>query len=108
MRGRERLKLAASLWLAGMAGVVALAATVLPQLLGMSPASPPLPVAVALSMVQSAALVALAVWVGVVLAQPVGLHAPVAESAVAGTGMWHAPAPSSTIGGKKSTVCTSA
>lgn len=93
MRHRERLKLAACLWLAGMAGVVALSSTVLPQLLEMSPSSLPTRVVAAASMVQSAALLALAVWAGVVLAPPIGLHAPVAESALAGTGMWHALKP---------------
>lgn len=62
----------------------------------------------------SAALLALAVWVGVVLARPVGLHAPVAESAVAGTGMWRAlipqMLPAATVGllvGSLLTVLTS-
>lgn len=93
MIDRERLKLAACLWLAGMAGVVAVASTVLPPVLAMSPSALPVPVAVAISMLQSAILVALAVWAGVVLARPVGLHAPVAEAAVAGTGVWLALKP---------------
>lgn len=88
MLNRKQLKLAACLWLAGMAGVVALTLTVLPQLLAMSPSPLPTPVAAAASMLQSAVLVALAVWAGVVLAPPLGLHAPVAEAAVAGTGIW--------------------
>ncbi len=93
MLSRDRLKLAACLWLAGMSGVLALSSTVLPQLLEMSPSSLPTPVAVAASTMQSAALVALAVWVGVALAQPIGLRAPVAESALAGTGIWPALKP---------------
>lgn len=93
MFNRERLKLAACLWLAGMAGVVALSLTVLPQLMERVPSSLPVQVAVAASVLQSGALLALAVWTGVVLAPPLGLHAPVAESAMAGTGMWRALKP---------------
>lgn len=90
---RKRLKLAAGLWLAGMAGVVALSWTVLPQLLARSPAEVPVQVALAASILQSAVLVALAAWAGVVLAPSVGLRAPVAEAAVAGTGTWQALKP---------------
>ena len=93
MLDRERLKLAACLWLAGMTGVVALSWGVLPRLLQTLPSSLPLPVAVTINMLQSAALVGLAVWVGTVLAKPVGLHAPVTESALTGTGMWRALKP---------------
>ena len=93
MLDRERLKLAACLWLAGMTGVVALSWGVLPRLLQTLPSSLPLPVAVTINMLQSAALVGLAVWVGTVLAKPVGLHAPVTESALTGTGTWRALKP---------------
>lgn len=90
---RERLKLAACLWLAGMAGVVALSWVVLPQLLQTVPSSVPVPVAVALNLLQNAALVGVAVWVGILLAKPVGLQAPVIESALARTGTWSALKP---------------
>ena len=93
MFNREWLKLAAILWLAGMAGVVALSLTVLPQLLQKSPSPVPAQVVIAASMLQSAALLGLAVWVGVALARPVCLHSPVAEAAVAGTGTWLALKP---------------
>lgn len=93
MLDSDRLKLGACLWCAGMAGVVALSLTVLPRLLEISPSSLPAQVAVAAGMLQSAAVLALAVWAGVVLAPPIGLHAPVAEAAVAGTGIWRALKP---------------
>ena len=89
----KRLQLGVLLWVAAMAGVVVLSLTVLPQLLEKAPSRVPVHVAIAISMLQSAALVALAVWAGVVLARPLGLSAPVAESALAGTGVWTALKP---------------
>ncbi|KPQ26927.1 CPBP family glutamic-type intramembrane protease [Halomonas sp. HL-93] len=77
-----RLKLGLLLFLAGMLGVVALTVTVLPQVLG--DASLPLPSWFVLmaSIAQSGLLVALAVWLGVLLAPKVGLSAPAFEAAV--------------------------
>lgn len=89
----ERLQLGVLLWVAAMAGVVVLSLTVLPQLLEKAPSRFPVHVAIAISMLQSAALVALAVWAGVVLGRPLGLRAPVAESALAGSGGWAALKP---------------
>ena len=77
-----RLRLFFYMWIAGMLGVVALTVTVVPQLV----ADMALPVAtwvvMLVSSVQSALLVALAVWLGVVLAPKVGLRATVFEAAV--------------------------
>ena len=78
----SRLRLFFYMWIAGMLGVVALTVTVVPQLV----ADMTLPVAtwvvMLVSSVQSALLVALAVWVGVVLSPKVGLRATVFEAAV--------------------------
>jgi hypothetical protein len=79
-------RLGLTLWIAGMAGVVALALTTLPQLLAGTPLPIPLPAAIAASMLQSAVLLALAVWIGVALSRPLGLGAPVTEALLSGTG----------------------
>jgi len=76
-----------------MAGVVALSLTVIPQLLAKSPQQVPANVAVAASLLQSGALLAFAVWVGVALSKPVGLAAPVFEAALSRTGVIQALRP---------------
>lgn len=86
----KRLQLSAVLWIAAMVGVAVLSETVLPQLLKKTPSSLPASIVIAISMVQIAVLVALAVWAGVALGRPLGLRAPVAESALAGSGVWPA------------------
>ena len=78
-----RLRLGLLLWLVGMLGVVVIAFTVLPSLLSETNLPAPLWVVLMASLAQSALLVALAVWVGIVLAPKVGLRAPVFEAAVA-------------------------
>jgi membrane protease YdiL (CAAX protease family) len=65
-----------------MLGVVAITATVLPQLLGEVTLPAPLWVVSLASVAQSALLVALAVWAGVTLGPKVGLRAPAFEAAV--------------------------
>jgi len=90
MLANPRLRLGASLWLAGMAGVVVLSLTVIPQLLENAPRSVPLGVAVAASVAQSGVLLALAVWAGVAFSRPLGLGAPAIEAALLGTGGWPA------------------
>ena len=77
-----RLRLSLLLWLAGMLGVVVITVMVLPQLLGEVTLPAPLWVVSLASLAQSALLVALAVWSGVVLAPKVGLRAPAFEAAV--------------------------
>jgi membrane protease YdiL (CAAX protease family) len=72
------------LWVAGMFGVVAITAMVLPQLLGQVTLPAPLWVISLASLAQSALLLALAVWAGVALAPAVGLRAPAFEAAVTG------------------------
>lgn len=77
-----RRRLALSLWLGGMVGVVMLVWQVLPGLLALQPDALPMPLW-ALQLVgatQSAVLLALAVWAGVALAAKVGLRAPVFEA----------------------------
>lgn len=78
------LRLAAALWLLSMLGVATLSLTVVPQLLARLPQAVPVPLAVAMSIAQSAVLVALAAWGGAMLARPLGLRAPVVESLLAG------------------------
>lgn len=86
MLRNPQVQLGAVLWIAGMAGVVALSTTVLPQLLAHAPQPVPAGVAIAASLLQSAVLLALAVWAGVALSRPLGLGAPVIEAALAGSG----------------------
>jgi len=83
------------LWLAGLPGVVAVAWTILPALAAGRTLPVPLWAAVALSAAQSAALLALAVWLGNRCAPAVGLRAPLfsalTERTAAGPalrGMW--------------------
>ncbi|MGH7721133.1 MAG: CPBP family glutamic-type intramembrane protease [Gemmatimonadaceae bacterium] len=78
-----RLRFGLLLWLAGILGVVVITATVLPQLLGQVTPPAPLWVLLLASLAQSALLLALAVWAGVVLAPAVGLRAPAFEAAAA-------------------------
>lgn len=81
----QKFRLGATLWLAGMVGVVVLSLTAIPQLWSKVPQSVPLEVAVAASVVQSGVLLALAAWAGVVLSAPIGLRAPSIEAALSGT-----------------------
>lgn len=75
-----RLRLATTMWLAGMLGVVVVALLVVPILA--SGRTLPLPVwaVSAISVAQGAIFLALAVWTGVVLAPRVGLRAPAFEA----------------------------
>ncbi|MEO5510727.1 MAG: CPBP family intramembrane glutamic endopeptidase [Longimicrobiales bacterium] len=66
-----------------MLGVVAITATVLPQLLAQITLPAPLWLISIASLAQSAFLLALAVWAGVALGPAVGLRAPAFEAAVA-------------------------
>ena len=77
-----RLRLGLLLWAAGMLGVVAITATVLPQLVGKAALPAPLWAISLASLAQSAVFVALAVWVGVSFAPAVGLRASVFEAAI--------------------------
>jgi membrane protease YdiL (CAAX protease family) len=79
-----RFRLGLLLWLAGMLGAIVLTVTVLPQLLRGMALPAPLWVVSLASFAQSAVLVALAVWAGVMLAPAVGLRAPAFEAAAAG------------------------
>lgn len=81
-----KFRLGLTLWIAGMTGVVALSLTTLPQLLAGTPLPIPVPAAIAASMFQSAAFLALAVWIGVALSRPLGLGAPVTEALLSGAG----------------------
>jgi membrane protease YdiL (CAAX protease family) len=77
-------RLALSLWLAGMVGVVVLTWQFLPVMLAQQAPNVPLPMPIEWLMLigaaQSGALLALAVWTGLSLAAPVGLRAPVFEA----------------------------
>jgi hypothetical protein len=72
------------LWAAGMLGVVAITATVLPQLPREIALPAPLWAISLASLAQSAVLLALAVWAGVAFAPAVSLRAPVFEAAATG------------------------
>jgi membrane protease YdiL (CAAX protease family) len=77
-----RLRLGLVLWLAGILGVVAVTAVVLPQLAAQGSLPAPLWLISIASLVQSAVFLGLAVWAGVALVPRVGLRAPVFEAAV--------------------------
>lgn len=89
----SKLRLSAALWLAGMAGVVVLTLTVIPQLLRGLHTPVPLSVAVTASLVQSGVLLALAAWLGATLSRPLGLRAPATEAALTGSSIWAALKP---------------
>lgn len=78
----RRLRLGLCMWIAGMLGVVALTVTVLPQLVADVTLAVPLWLVLLASTAQSALLVAVAVWLGVVLAPKVGFRAAAFEAAV--------------------------
>lgn len=88
---RSRLGLA--LWLAAMAGVLALALTVLPQLLAAKPLPAPRWVLIAASVVQLALMLALAAWAGATLSRPVGLGSPAVEALLSRRPLWPALRP---------------
>lgn len=77
-----RLRLSLYLWSAGMLGVVAVTVTVVPQLVANTELPMPLWMVLLVSVVQSALMLAFAVWLGVILAPKVGLRAVVFESMV--------------------------
>ena len=77
----RRLRFGVLLWLAGMLGVAAVNATVLPQLLAQETLPAPLWLIWVASFLQSGLLLALAVWAGVALAPALGLRAPAFEAA---------------------------
>jgi membrane protease YdiL (CAAX protease family) len=77
----RRLRFGVLLWLAGMLGVAAVNATVLPQLLAHETLPAPLWMIWVASFLQSGLLLALAVWAGVALAPALGLRAPAFEAA---------------------------
>ncbi|QYF93213.1 CPBP family intramembrane metalloprotease [Massilia sp. PAMC28688] len=83
-----KLRLGVTMWLLAMVGVVAVASTVIPQLLARSPQQVPLWIAVTASIVQSGVLLILAVWAGVTFSRPLGLGAPVIEAALSRSGAW--------------------
>ena len=77
---RLKLRLATTMWLAGMLGVVVVAFFVVPILGGGRPLPIPVWAISVISLVQGALFLALAVWTGVALAPKVGLCAPVFEA----------------------------
>lgn len=81
-----QLRLGATLWLLAMSGVIALATTVVPQLFEKVSQPVSLTVAIALTVVQGAVMLLLAVWTGVALSSRLGLGAPAIEAAISGSG----------------------
>ena len=77
-------RLCAVLWLAAMAGVVAMAGATVPRLVESASPPVPLPLALIASVAQSGILLALATWAGAAMSRPLGLRAPVLEAALAG------------------------
>ena len=80
MAPRIKLRLATTMWLAGMLGVAVVAILVVPILVSGRPLPMPVWAFSAISLVQGALFLALAVWAGVALAPKVGLHAPAFEA----------------------------
>lgn len=82
----SRLRLGIVLWVAGTVGSAAITTVVLPHLLQQlqTPLPAPLWVISLASLVQSALILALAVWAGVRLTPSVGLHAPAFEAVATG------------------------
>lgn len=78
-----RLRIAVLLWSAGTLGAVTVGIGVLPELADTMPLPAPLWLITLASVLQSALLIALAVWVGTALAPAVGLRAPAFEAAAA-------------------------
>lgn len=82
----SRWRLALTLWLTGMAGVVAVGVFLVPRLIELIPATqgqrPDVPTAVLIlaSIAQSGVLVAIAAWGGAALAPALGLRAPAFEA----------------------------
>jgi hypothetical protein len=88
MLKHPRFHLALTIWLMAMAGVVTVALTVLPPLVAKAHAKLPLSAIIALTLLQSGIMVALAVWAGVTMGKAVGLRAPAVEAALAGQPAW--------------------
>ena len=76
-----------------MIGVLIVAFTIIPQLHASTGARVPLWIAIGASTVQSALMVALAVWAGVALSKKLGLGAPAVEAALSGGEIWPALKP---------------
>ena len=88
-----KLRLGVTLWFAAMIGVLIVTFTVIPQLHARAGARVPLWIAIVASTVQSALMVALAVWAGVALSKKLGLSAPAIETALSGGDVWAALKP---------------
>lgn len=93
MGTRPGLRLGGVIWLAGMAGVIVLTFTVVPQLLLKGPVPVPMWLILTASLLQSGVLLALAVWAGVALSRPLGLRAPVLQAIADRSGGWAAAKP---------------
>ena len=88
-----KLRLGAVLWFAAMIGVLIVTFTVIPQLHARTGARVPLWIAIGASTLQSAVMVALAVWAGVALSTRLGLGAPAIEASLSGGDVWAALKP---------------
>lgn len=82
--GHPQLRLGMFLWGMGMIGVLSLVTSVLPGLLAGEELPLPIGLIIAISSLQSAALLGLAVWVGCKLAPAVGLESPSILAMVSG------------------------
>lgn len=80
---RNRRRLFMWLWCAGLPGIVAVLYFVVPSMFGSRPPPAPLWVLLLVAGLQSCAILALAVWTGVVLAPTLGLRAPALQALAA-------------------------
>ncbi len=87
------MKLGVTLWLAAMIGVLIVTFTIIPQLHARAEARVPIWIAIGASTVQSALIVALAVWAGVALSKKLGFGAPAIEALLSGGDVWAALKP---------------
>ncbi len=83
-----RFRVFLTIWAAGIIGSTVLIFTVLPQMLPALLKGRPLPVPMwvvySSAIIQNGVLLAVAAWLGALLAPAIGLHAPVVESVVSG------------------------
>ena len=87
------MRLAAALWVVAMIGVLTVTFTVIPQLHARTGSRVPLWIALGASTLQSALIVALAVWSGIALSRKLGLRAPAIEATLSAGDVWAALKP---------------
>lgn len=84
MYKNHNLRLGATIWLAAMVGVIIISTTLIPQMAAKNPPPFSTGILIAISMVQSGVLIALATWCGVAIGQALGFRAPTLTAALSG------------------------